>query len=78
MTTQTLERIRDYIDENPYVVFAVRVAGSFDVQLTIYAKGTNHFYEILTDIRKTFGTAITNYEFLIIINELKESYLTNE
>lgn len=78
MTKETLSKLQYYVHSNPYIIYCTRTIGKNNIIISIHAKNTAHFNEILLDIRNHFGPLITDYDFQQVLHELKELYVPEE
>jgi DNA-binding Lrp family transcriptional regulator len=76
MIKEVSDKIRYYVSTNPYITFAARTAGRYDVVFTISTKNRQHFRDILSDINNKLGENVLNYEFLLNIDEHKEIFVS--
>lgn len=74
-TPEISSKFNYYVWTNPYITFCCETVGNYNIVLTIAAQNHKHFLDILLDIRKHFGTLLTDYEFQIIVRELKVVYV---
>ncbi|PIN75649.1 hypothetical protein COV18_02270 [Candidatus Woesearchaeota archaeon CG10_big_fil_rev_8_21_14_0_10_37_12] len=75
MTNQTIAKIKYYCETSPYVTYCSRIAGRYNVVMTVCAKNRNHFNDLLRDLRKHFGAQLLDYDFQIDLEEHKETTL---
>jgi Lrp/AsnC family transcriptional regulator, regulator for asnA, asnC and gidA len=71
-------KLNYYVRANPYITYCCETVGNYNVVMTVAARNHKHFLEILLDIRKQFGALLTDYEFQIIVRELKGVYVPDE
>ncbi|MCA9458991.1 MAG: Lrp/AsnC family transcriptional regulator [Nanoarchaeota archaeon] len=70
--------IKAFCISNPFIYFASRLSGKFNLDLGIYAKNREHFKKILFEIREFFKDDLKNYEFQLLLDEHKEVFITDE
>ena len=75
MDSKTAQKIKQYSQMTPWIVFSARTAGRYDVVLTITVRDREHFREVLQDIKDTFSATLENYEFHLHLQDLKELFL---
>lgn len=60
-----------YLKSAPYIVYASKVLGKWDLLLEIYSKHNKHLDEILNEIREHFSDIIKEMEIIPAIYEYK-------
>lgn len=61
----------EYLKSAPYIVYAAKVLGRWDLQIEVYSKHNKHLDEILNEIREKFSDIIKDMEIIPIIQEYK-------
>lgn len=61
----------DYLKSAPYIIYAAKVLGKWDLNIEIYSKHNKHLDEILKDIREKFSDIIKEMEITPVIEEYK-------
>lgn len=69
MSREEEARLFAYLRKHPNILWYMKVIGNWNMSLSIFAKDTSHFREILNDIRSRFS--IRDYDHLIIFNQYK-------
>jgi Lrp/AsnC family transcriptional regulator, regulator for asnA, asnC and gidA len=77
MTDSVINKVKYYVQTNPYIVFCARTSGKYNLTLNIHAKNRIHFNEILLDIRNALPEII-DYEFQMDLKTHKEVFVPEE
>ncbi|MBT3866021.1 AsnC family transcriptional regulator [Candidatus Woesearchaeota archaeon] len=75
MNKEMISKIRFFAQDNPYVGYCTRIAGEYNLVISLYAKSREHFREMFTNMRTYFGENLTDYEFQLNMQEVKEIFL---
>jgi len=70
-----MKKIKHYSNITPEIIFCARTSGTHNIILQLAAKNRYHFNILLSKLRKTFDNEIQNYEFQILLEELKEIFV---
>jgi len=65
------EKLINYIRAAPYIVYATKTMGRYDISLEIFSKHPGHLDEILGKIREKFSDIIKDIEISFVIKEYK-------
>lgn len=65
------KRLIDYIKAAPYIVYATKIIGRFDINMEVFARDPGHLDEIVRDMREKFSDIIKDIEVTLIIKEYK-------
>jgi len=71
---KALPSLYSYAESNPNITFFVRYLGRYDLGIDIEVENPDHLRRILDEIRVLFGSALVNYDFVQIYEELKITY----
>lgn len=74
-TAEVSSKLSYYVRTSRFITYCCETVGNYNIVMTIAAQSHRHFLEILLDIRKHFGTLLTDYEFQIVVRELKGVYV---
>ncbi|MBI2079619.1 Lrp/AsnC family transcriptional regulator [Candidatus Micrarchaeota archaeon] len=72
--SEAYEKIKNFAQEHGDIFCLVKTVGWADVELEVYAKNTQKFYEIVEDIRKRFDGVIRDYNFFMYSKIIKFRY----
>ena len=75
MNEETINKIKSYIQKNPYIMYCARTSGKYNIVMTINTKNRNHFKKILNEIRNEFSSELKDYEFQISLQDHKEIFV---
>ena len=67
--------VREFVKQEPYIIFADRLLGPWDVRIEICAKDPAHFNEVFNRIKEQFKENLADYRMSIILEELKRTSL---
>jgi len=77
MTNAIINKIKYYVQTNPYVVYCSRSSGKYNIVMDINAKNRMHFNNILLEIRAALPEII-DYEFQLELKTHKEIFVPDE
>ncbi len=66
-----INKIIDYIDDNPYLEGVIRSIGYVDLELVFILNNGNQLHEIMRNVSSKFPDSIKNYTYFSIINTYK-------
>lgn len=66
--------LEDYCLENLHVAYLLNIVGPWNIDLSIDARDSDHFQQLLNDFRSSFGSQIRDYEFIPIMKVHKSNY----
>jgi len=75
MNQETINKIRSYIQKNPYIMYCARTSGKYNIVMTINTKNREHFKKLLNEIRNEFSSELRGYEFQISLQDHKEIFV---
>ncbi len=61
----------EYIKIAPFIVYATKIMGQYDLNLEIFSKDPGHLDEIIAQMREKFSDIIRDIEISLIIKEYK-------
>ncbi|MFH1588118.1 MAG: Lrp/AsnC family transcriptional regulator [Candidatus Diapherotrites archaeon] len=61
----------NYIKEAPFIVYATKTIGRYDINLEVFSRDPGHLDEIVGNLRKKFSDIIKDIEVTLIIKEYK-------
>ena len=67
-------KLIQYVKQNPHLVFVDTYAGDADLDLQLYLKHIDHFYEVMQTISEQFPEDIRFYKYYSIIQYHKFLY----
>jgi len=67
--------VREFVKQEPHIIFADRLLGPWDVRIEICAKDPAHFNQVFNRIKEQFKENLSDYRMSIILNELKRTSL---
>jgi len=68
-------KLKEFLNQERFIIRAVKVLGSWDVLITILADDLKHFHETVKKIVDTFSDIIISYEALIAYEERVYKYI---
>jgi len=68
-----MQKIIDYIEENPNLIHRIASLGYADLELTFALNNANQLHDIIGDLSLKFPDAIKNYKYFSIIKTHKYS-----
>lgn len=79
ITTQNISEEKEkeleaYCRLNPYVTFLLSTIGRWDLDIAFDAENSEHFQQIMREIRTRFGSVIRDYEYVPILHIHKFDY----
>jgi DNA-binding Lrp family transcriptional regulator len=77
MTDNVINKIKYYVQTNPYIVFCARTSGRYNITINIHARNRAHFNTILLEIRAALPEII-DYEFQLGMKTYKEVFVPEE
>ncbi len=66
--------LEEYCLQNPHVAYLLNIVGPWNIDLSIDARDSDHFQQILNEFRSNFGTYLRDYEFIPIMRVHKSNY----
>lgn len=73
-STSAYKKIQEFAKEHDDIFCLVKTIGWADVELEVYSKTTQRFYEILDEIRTKFDDVISDYSFFMYSKIIKFRY----
>jgi DNA-binding Lrp family transcriptional regulator len=67
--------IREFVKQEPHIIFADRLLGPWDVRIEICAKDPAHFNKVFSRIKEQFKENLSDYRMSIILKEVKRTSL---
>jgi DNA-binding Lrp family transcriptional regulator len=77
MTDIIINKIKYYVQTNPYIVYCSRTSGKYNIVMDINARNRTHFNTILLDVRNALPE-IMDYEFQLDMKTHKEIFIPEE
>jgi len=66
-----------YIITHPYIMYYMKLIGTYNYKITILSKNTMHLNEILIDIRNRFADYIEEYESILVFHYHYSIFITD-
>jgi Lrp/AsnC family leucine-responsive transcriptional regulator len=63
-TPEKIKQFKQYIQQNPNIIYHDEVLGGYDIEIEIQIENENRLRELIEDIRKRFSNIIKDYEVL--------------
>ncbi len=73
---ETEREFQTYCQSNPYIRFMLKLIGKWDLDIVFEAENNEHYYEILAEIRRRFGSRIREFQAVQVFKILKFHYFT--
>jgi len=74
LAKQKEKEFKTYLLYHPYILWYVKFAGQWDMQLSIFVKDSAHFKSIMDELLSNFNDVIRSYESIMIYNQHKFMY----
>ncbi len=63
-TPEKIKQIKQYIRQNPNIIYHDEVLGGYDIEIEVQIENENKLRELIEDIRERFSNIIKDYEIL--------------
>lgn len=64
---EKIKEFQTYCQLHPYITFLLNIVGRWDLNIAFDAESSEHFQQIMTEIRSRFGSIIRDYEYVPIL-----------
>jgi len=68
-TPEKIKRFKQYIQENPNIIYYDEVLGGYDIEIEVQIENENKLRELIEEIRERFSNIIKDYEVLHYFKE---------
>jgi DNA-binding Lrp family transcriptional regulator len=68
-TPEKIKQFKQYIQQNPNIIYNDEVLGGYDIEIEIQIENENKLRELIEDIRERFSNIIKDYEVLYYYKE---------